>query len=85
MPPKNDGNDDDTLNEQTTPEAKLGSVKNNNNKVRNDDIPDDEESCLSVATEDLDYDHYAVNIPHGLPPQNDDDDTMNELYTTELL
>ena len=77
MPPKNNDDDDNTLNEQPTPEARLGSV-NNNNKDRNDNISDGEESQLSVATENLDDYHYALNVSHSLLPQNDDDETMNE-------
>ena len=55
MPP-NDDDDDDSVHKQSTPEAKLGSV-NINNKDRNEDISDDEESQLSVVTENLDDDY----------------------------
>ena len=78
MPPTDD-DDDDTV-KQLIPAAKLGSV-NINNKERN--ISEDEESQLSAVTEIFDDDYHAVNVPHGMPPQNDND-TMSEPYDEDL-
>ena len=79
MPPTDD-DDDDTVNERSPPEVKLGSV-NINNKDRN--TSEDEESQVLVVTENVDDDYYALNVPHGMPPQSDND-TMSEPYNEDL-
>ena len=86
LPSKNYNDDDDTMNAQYTTELELGSLANNN-KNQPDDIFDDEASQLTVATKNSAKDQYLSNVPHGLPTknyENDDDNTMNEQYTTEV-
>ena len=50
---------------------------------RDRNISKDEESQLSAVTEIFDDDYHAVNVPHGMPPQNDND-TMSEPYDEDL-
>ena len=81
----NENDDDDILNEEYTTEVELGSSDNNNKNIP--EIFDDEASQLTVATKNLVEDHHASNVPQGLPPknyENDDDDIMNEEFTTEV-